>query len=366
MAASINNPAWLEWMAALIAREPGAREPVTSEPKGGVSRRTLASTFPPDRFYCLLDELPLHLVPQQAWKLWQGFDAKQPLFLNPGCIISSDGKLPDLFSSHHNLFTGFAIQGTIAWIRDSTSTLPLPFWLGPQFECLVHSLTPGKPVPASVSEKTRQLLAWSGILVPEDSRVRDQREQEKIQKATQLFREQEYAPLSSLIHPFHVAALRRYYRHRIRTGAIPLGDGQSPLRYAAYNEPVARFFHHAIADVLGEVVGEPIKPSYVYFASYKAGAELKKHTDRAQCEFSVTLCLDFSPEPKHESPWPIRLDTKMDTKTSGSIAVYQALGDGLAYRGTQVPHYRDKLGEGQTSTSIFFHYVPADFAGSLE
>jgi hypothetical protein len=125
---------------------------------------------------------------------------------------------------------------------------------------------------------------------------------------------------------------------------------------------VARFFHHAIADVLGEVVGEPIKPSYVYFASYKAGAELKKHTDRAQCEFSVTLCLDFSPEPKHESPWPIRLETK----TNRSIAVYQALGDGLAYRGTQVPHYRDKLGEGQTSTSIFFHYVPADFAGSLE
>jgi hypothetical protein len=62
-----------------------------------------------------------------------------------------------------------------------------------------------------------------------------------------------------------------------------------------------------------------------------------------------------------ESPWPIRLDTP-----AGAVAVHQALGDGLAYRGTRVPHYRDVLGEGQTSTSIFFHYVAADFAGSLD
>jgi hypothetical protein len=88
---------------------------------------------------------------------------------------------------------------------------------------------------------------------------------------------------------------------------------------------------------------------------------LEKHTDRAQCEFSVTLCLDFSPEPELETPWPIQLETP-----TGRVAVYQALGDGLAYRGTRLPHFRSKLGEGQTSTSIFFHYVPADFAGSLD
>ena len=367
MASSLNNPAWVEWMVSLIAREPGASEPVSRVPKGGVSRQSLASTFPPDRFYCLLDELPLHLVPAPAWKLLQqDFDAKQPLFLNPDCVISTDGQLPESLLSHRNLLAGFALQGSIAWIPGPTSTIALPFWLGPQLECLVRSLTPGKPVPASVSEKTRRLLAQSGILVPDDLIVRRPGEHEEaIQKERSLFQERGYAPIASLIHPFHVAALRRYYRHRIRTGTIPLGDGQSPLRYAAYNEPVARFFHHAIAGFLSEVVGEPIEPSYVYFASYRGGAELKKHTDRAQCEFSVTLCLDFAPEPQRESPWPIRLDTKMGTNTNSSIAVYQALGDGLAYRGTRVPHYRDKLPEGQSSTSIFFHYVPADFAGPL-
>jgi len=108
-------------------------------------------------------------------------------------------------------------------------------------------------------------------------------------------------------------------------------------------------------------VGEAIKPSYVYLGSYLSGAELKKHTDRKQCEFSVTLCLDFSPEPDLATSWPIRLDT-----LEGTVKVYQALGDGLVYQGTKMPHYRHRLAEGHTSTSIFFHYVPANFSGSLE
>ena len=53
-----------------------------------------------------------------------------------------------------------------------------------------------------------------------------------------------------LIHAFHVAALRRYYRYQIRSGALQLGDRQNPLRYVAHNEPVARFFHQQIAATL--------------------------------------------------------------------------------------------------------------------
>jgi hypothetical protein len=204
------------------------------------------------------------------------------------------------------------------------------------------------------------LLRDAGILVPEQSANDSHTQCDGLSKAALLFQGKGYAPLGDLIHPFHIAALRRYYRHQIRTGAIQLGDGQSPRRYVAYNEPVARFFHHHIASRLSAVAGEAVKPSYVYLASYLSGAELKKHTDREQCEFSITLCLDFSPEPRNATPWPIQLDTP-----TGTVTVYQALGDGLAYRGTRLPHYRGTLPEGQTSTSIFFHYVAADFDGPL-
>jgi hypothetical protein len=88
---------------------------------------------------------------------------------------------------------------------------------------------------------------------------------------------------------------------------------------------------------------------------------LMKHTDRPQCEFSANLCLDFSPEPEKTTAWPLYLDTP-----AGPVAIYQALGDVLIYRGTNLPHYRLPLAAGQTSTSIFFHYVRADFSGSLD
>lgn len=329
---------------------------------GGMSRQSYAATFPPDRFYCLLDELPLHLVPRHAASLVDAHDHQQPLFLNPDCVICSDGQVPNEFTDRRDLLSGFALQGTIAWVRQRETASLLPFWLGPQTEGVVRDLRPVEPASSNLPGDSLALLAAAGILVAETAPGNRCRERdEMVSRSGSLFREKGYAPLSGLIHPFHVAALRRYYRHLIRSGAIRLGDGQSPRRYVAYNDPVARFFHQQIAATLSALAGEPLKPSYVYIASYLSGAELKKHTDREQCEFSVTLCLDFSPEPELETPWPIHLDT-----CNGTVTVHQALGDGLAYRGTRLPHYRSQLDEGHTSTSIFFHYVAEDFTGSLD
>jgi hypothetical protein len=175
------------------------------------------------------------------------------------------------------------------------------------------------------------------------------------------FRERGYAPASDLIHPFHIAALRRYYRQMIRSGAMELGDGQSSRRYVAHNDNVARFFHRQLAPTVAAIAGEPIKPSYVYVASYQPGAVLAKHTDREQCEFSITLCIDYSPEPVRETPWPLQLHTP-----SATVTVFQAIGDALLYRGCELPHSRGPLPAGHTSTSIFFHYVRESFDGPLD
>jgi|SRR5271165_2055719 len=345
MASTLNNPAWVEWMTTLM---------------GGVSRQSPVAAFPPDRFFCLVDELPVHLIPRHAVGAVEVSDG-QSLFLNPDCVICADGQVPDEFAARRDLLSGLALQGAIAWVRKRETGSCLPFWLGPQTESVVRGLRPGEAVASNAPSRLRQVLAAAEILVPENGAIdRCEKGEEALQHPGALFRKKGYAPLSGLIHPFHVAALRRYYRFLIRTGAIRLGDGQSPRRYAVHNDPVARFFHQQITGTLSALAGEPLKPSYVYMASYLSGADLKKHTDRAQCEFSVTLCLDFSPEPALETPWPIQLDT-----AAGTVTVYQALGDGLAYRGTQLPHYRGQLPEGQTSTSIFFHYVAADFSGPL-
>jgi hypothetical protein len=324
------------------------------------SRQTLTAALPPGQFHCLLDELPLHLVPRRFES--QGQDlVQEQLVLNPQCSLLTGGAVPEELEGKRELIEDFNLQATVAWVRDPATESLQPFWLGPRLEGVVSGLRAGEPVPAWVPADVRIVLALAGILITADHVERRRAGWvEVVGKKSRQFQEKGYVPLGNLIHPFHLAALRRYYRHAIRRGAIRLGDGQSSRRYVAHNESVARFFHYQIANAVAAIAGEAIKPSYVYLASYLSGAELKKHTDREQCEFSVTLCLDFSPEPELATSWPIRLDTG-----KGTVTVYQSLGDGLVYRGTKVPHYRGVLPEGQTSTSIFFHYVPVNFSGPL-
>ncbi|HZW80326.1 MAG TPA: hypothetical protein VFF50_07640 [Candidatus Deferrimicrobiaceae bacterium] len=347
MATPVKDGSWLAWIARLM---------------GAASRQRHSAMLPPEQFHCLLDELPLHLIPQHGLdRRLQLVDTSQPLFLNPECLVLPAGVAPPELEPHRQLLEGLHLQSTVAWVREPATGSLHPFWLGPQLEALVSNLRTGEPVPASFPKTPRVLLTAAGILTPEDYAHRRRAEWSTIvSKRRQTFRERNYVPLGDLIHPFNLGALRRYYRYAIRRGAIWLGDEQSALRYVAHNEAVARYFHHQIAKAVADIVGEPIKPSYVYLASYMSGAELKKHTDREQCEFSVTLCLDFSPEPALATPWPIQLDT-----SAGTVTAYQALGDGLVYRGTRVPHCRDVLAHGYTSTSLFFHYVPAGFSGPL-
>lgn len=346
MAASLNNSAWMAWVSSLM---------------GGVSRQALAATFPSDRFYCLLDELPLHLVPRHARTLLSCVpEDPHSLILNPDCDLRPARDFPNEINVTEQLRSAFAGQGTMAWVRNSKGAI-LPFWLGPKLETIVSEVRSAGTISACTPNETIAILATAGILIPgERLPKRQSRSSQEASASAALFQSKGYAPLPSLLHPFHVAALRRYYRSLIRKGRIHLGDAQSPQRYVVHNEPVARFFHQQLTGVINAVAGEPLKPSYVYLASYLSGAELEKHTDREQCEFSITLSLDFSPEPDVATPWPICLQTP-----NGTVTVYQVLGDGLAYRGTRLPHFRHPLGPEQTSTSIFFHYVAADFAGPL-
>jgi hypothetical protein len=277
--------------------------------------------------------------------------------MNPHCFFARDGEMPTAAPT-----AGFANQGQIAWITDPTNDALQPFWLGPALGAVLSSMQPGDPAPPTLTPQVRRTMIMANLLVPDDYISHRRRQWAEIVSATgPQFQQQGYAPVGRLIHPFHIAALRRYYRHQLRTGKLRLGDDQSPLRYIAYNDPVARFFHQQLAPAVTTFAGEPVKPSYVYLAAYQPGAILEKHTDREQCEFSVTLCLDYAPEPHIATPWPLHLHKK-----SGRVTVFQAVGDALLYRGCQVPHSRDALPEGHSSTSIFFHYVRGDFTGSLD
>jgi hypothetical protein len=333
-------PAWIEQRAVPPARD------------------DRANSLPRSLFHCRLDDQPDHLVPAHFLRPenWEGLSGR-PLFLNPDCFFTAEGEVPAEAPTG-----GFATQSEMVWIRDPAIGALQPFWLDAELRATLSETQPGDAAPATLSPQARRTLILANLLAPDDYAFhRCQQWDEMVSIVGPQFRSQGYAPVGGLIHPFHIAALRRYYRHQLRTGRLRLGDGQSPLRYISYNDPVARFFHQQLTATISAFAGEPLKPSYVYLASYQPGAVLKKHTDREQCDFSVTLCLDYSPEPRGATPWPLRLH-----KESSTVWVFQAIGDALLYRGCRIPHSREPLPEAHTSTSIFFHYVREDFAGSLE
>jgi hypothetical protein len=105
---------------------------------------------------------------------------------------------------------------------------------------------------------------------------------------------------------------------------MKLGDIQSRRRWIAHKERVARAVQDQFAPVMGAIAGVPGKPSYTYTIRYEAGAELPRHVDRVQCEYSISICIDFGPEPDGPTPWPLWLETR-----DGHVSIYQALGDGL-------------------------------------
>lgn len=321
-----------------------------------------ALELPAAKFHCRLDGQPDHLVPESFLRdpAWEHLAGRQ-LFLNPGSWITHNGELPpDVFGAEH-LLVGFALQNTIAWINDPGSGGLHPFWLGPHFAGILNGMLPGDPWPGEIDESAL-VLAMAGVLVEADHASRRRSEwAATVTHCAEQFRRRGFAPLAGLIHPFHVAALRRYYRHSIRAGKLHLGDQQTTKRYVVHNESVARFFHHQLTPAMSAVAGVRVKPSYVYVGAYQGGAALKKHTDREQCEFSISFCLDYSPEPARETPWPLHLQND-----AGTVTVFQAIGDALFYRGRALAHFRNDLPESNTSTSIFFHYVAEDFTGSLD
>jgi hypothetical protein len=183
---------------------------------------------------------------------------------------------------------------------------------------------------------------------------------EVLAEAARQYQERGYTVVANLIHPFQLSWLRRHYRRLVRMRQLPLGDGQSSRRYWAHNETIAAWFHRQLTPIVRAIARRPLKPSYVYSVSYCAAAELQEHTDREQCEVSISYCLDYSPEPDLHTPWPLRLHT-----SSGTTPILQAIGDGLVYAGARLPHSRMPLPRGHSSTSLLFHYVSEDFEGPL-
>lgn len=192
------------------------------------------------------------------------------------------------------------------------------------------------------------------------------------------FLENRYIVMRKVVPPFLLAASSKFFRQLIDNKVLNLGDTQSQ-RYVAYNDRIGRFLHNHLTHMVRRITAHNAKPSYTYFGGYVGGASLKAHTDRSQCEFTISLNLEHFP---HNKTWLLSLDKLPLFDKDGQSANRAAnvmtdkeeniadadlyAGDALLFMGRHLIHFRrGALPEGEWTNQAFLHYVKEDFEGDL-
>jgi len=172
-----------------------------------------------------------------------------------------------------------------------------------------------------------------------------------------------FARLSSCLTPAMVEILADRYRAAVTSGDARLSDG-SVDRWQLHNDPAGRVMQRALLPAVEALVGVPVKPSYCYASLYRQGAMLPVHTDRQQCEYTLSVLIDHQPTPADAvSPWAIQIHPSPGAEP---VDCFQSMGGGLLFRGRELPHGRKPLPVGETCSTLLLHYVNADFAGPLD
>jgi hypothetical protein len=311
---------------------------------------------PPAGYVCSLDAQPDVWVPRELRAAPAA--TRGEWIVNPSLRFSETGEFRG--GAAFSEAVSPPVPAPTAWIADPVTGLLAPYAASAPLASLLAQLEPGEPLAHSVPDALAALLYSAGIVHDPEVVERERAQwRARLDAATHQFREG-HARLPNSLHPHTLGAARVYFRRLIRQRGARLGDGQTPWRWVVHNEPVARFFHHQLTPIVAAIAGLELKPSYVYFACYEGGADLEWHTDREQCEISLSMLIDYSPRPAQESPWPLLLLTPR-----GRIAIHQRIGEALVYRGRDLPHAREHLPAGHASMHFFLHYVPAQFDGDL-
>eukprot|EP01120_Amphizonella_sp_Union-15-10_P012053 TRINITY_DN5296_c0_g1_i2.p1 TRINITY_DN5296_c0_g1~~TRINITY_DN5296_c0_g1_i2.p1 ORF type:complete len:349 (-),score=48.00 TRINITY_DN5296_c0_g1_i2:62-1108(-) len=195
--------------------------------------------------------------------------------------------------------------------------------------------------------------------------------------ATDHFVKSKWIILRKIIPPFMLSSIQECFRNLISNKVLVLGDRQAK-RYTAYNSRCAAFIHFSLTDLVRKVIAHNSKPSYTYFGGYVGGSELQPHTDRPQCEFTMSLTIENVP---YNTTWLLSLGNRAkfekNDKWGGAnpeqmppedeiVDADLYAGDCLLFMGRHLIHFRrGSLSEGRAVNQVFLHYVQENFDKSL-
>lgn len=133
-----------------------------------------------------------------------------------------------------------------------------------------------------------------------------------------------------------------------------LSDNCVDNSYCCYGDPVMETILALGLKSMERITDKTLVAQYSYWRLYKQGDALHRHTDRASCEFSTTMCLGYDITSQNKG-WPIYIG---EPGSPGKAVTMQA-GDMLVYRGDLLEHWREPF-EGQYMAQVFLHYNDAN------
>jgi len=180
--------------------------------------------------------------------------------------------------------------------------------------------------------------------------------------------------LKDIIPPF-ILKSTAHCLYELQVGNfLHFGDHQS-RRYSDYNSRTGRTLHYQVVDLVRRVILHNVHPTYSFYGGYLGGALLPPHSDKPQCEFTITLTLNQIPA--DSEPWVISFGKRpkfaRDSEFIGDgnepmppeneiVDAFLYPGDCLLFMGRHLVHFRrTPLPESQMQQQIFFHHVPEDF-----
>ena len=115
--------------------------------------------------------------------------------------------------------------------------------------------------------------------------------------------------------------------------------------------------------MIEHITQKKLKPTYTYLSAYVHNADLPAHTDRPECEYTVSFVINKNPTDLY---WPIYIDKeKQKTKNAGRskhtpsksncIEIDCNVGGLMVFCGTDHIHYREVL-EGEFYHTLLLHY----------
>ena len=158
-----------------------------------------------------------------------------------------------------------------------------------------------------------------------------------------------------------LALLQKYYKETIKNQVWSLGDSQSK-RYKSHNEPMSRFLHYECLPLIEKIVGRSLKPTYTYLSAYVKGADLPPHTDRPECEYTVSFIVDkpknckwniYVHKIQQEEKYKGRYDEK--PPIDECVSVDCDAGGLMLFQGTDHIHFREKF-EDEYYNILLLHY----------